>query len=68
MRELPHLQVAIALLRDGFHPDSPGGTVALDGDGAPVLDYPLTPYRLGRRAPRVPHDGRDPVRRRRDDA
>ena len=33
MRELPHLQVALALLRDGFHPDSPGGTVALDGDG-----------------------------------
>ncbi len=44
MRELPHLHVAIALLRDGFHPDSPGGTVALDSGGAPVLDYPLTPY------------------------
>ena len=44
MRELPRLQVAIALLRDGFHPDSPGGAVALNGDGSPVLDYPLTPY------------------------
>jgi choline dehydrogenase-like flavoprotein len=44
MRELPHLHVQIALLRDGFHPDSPGGTVSIDGDGAPVLDYPLTPY------------------------
>ena len=44
MRELPHLHVQIALLRDGFHPDSPGGTVTIDGDGAPVLDYPLTPY------------------------
>ena len=44
MRELPHLQVALALLRDGFHPDSPGGTVSLDGSGAPVLDYPLTPF------------------------
>ncbi len=44
MRELPHLHVQIALLRDGFHPDSPGGTVTVDGDGAPVLDYPLTPY------------------------
>jgi choline dehydrogenase-like flavoprotein len=44
MRELPHLHVALALLRDGFHPDSPGGTVTLDGDGAPVLDYPLTPF------------------------
>ncbi len=44
MRELPHLHVALALLRDGFHPDSPGGTVTLDGGGAPVLDYPLTPF------------------------
>jgi choline dehydrogenase-like flavoprotein len=44
MRELPHLQVVIALLRDGFHPDSAGGTVALRSDGTPVLDYPLTPY------------------------
>lgn len=44
MREFPRLQVDIALLRDGFHPESPGGTVALDGSGAPVLDYPLTPY------------------------
>jgi choline dehydrogenase-like flavoprotein len=44
MRELPHLQVVIALLRDGFHPDSPGGSVALRDDGTPVLDYPLTPY------------------------
>ena len=44
MRELPHLQVLIALLRDGFHPDSPGGTVRLRDDGTPVLDYPLTPY------------------------
>jgi len=44
MRELPNLQVVIALMRDGFHPDSPGGTVALRDDGTPVLDYPLTPY------------------------
>ena len=44
MREFPHLQVLIALLRDGFHPDSPGGAVVLRNDGTPVLDYPLTPY------------------------
>ncbi len=44
MRELPHLQVVLALLRDGFHPDSTGGTVALRSDGTPVLDYPFTPY------------------------
>jgi choline dehydrogenase-like flavoprotein len=44
MRELPHLHVELALLRDGFHADSPGGTVTVDRDGAPVLDYPLTPF------------------------
>ena len=44
MRELPRLHVLIALLRDGFHPDSPGGVVRLGSDGAPSLDYPLAPY------------------------
>jgi len=44
MREFRNMQVVIALLRDGFHPDSPGGTVGLRDDGTPVLDYPLTPY------------------------
>ncbi len=44
MRELPHLHVALALLRDGFHPESPGGTVTLDASGAPVLDYPLNTF------------------------
>jgi len=44
MRALPHLHVALALLRDGFHPDSAGGTVTLDGHGAPVLDYPLNAF------------------------
>jgi choline dehydrogenase-like flavoprotein len=44
MRELPRLQVLIALLRDGFHPESTGGTVSLRDDGTPVLDYPFTPY------------------------
>ncbi len=44
MQQFRHLQVVIALLRDGFHPDSPGGTVHLRDDGTPVLDYPLTPF------------------------
>jgi len=38
------MQVVIALLRDGFHPESAGGSVGLQGDGAPVLDYPLNEY------------------------
>ena len=44
MRRLPNMQVLIALLRDGFHPESAGGRVRLASDGTPVLDYPLTPY------------------------
>lgn len=41
---MPQTQVIIALLRDGFHPQSVGGRVELLGDGSPVLDYPMTPY------------------------
>ena len=44
MREFAHAQVILALLRDGFHPDSPGGIVGLRRDGSPVLAYPLTPF------------------------
>jgi choline dehydrogenase-like flavoprotein len=44
MRELPYMQVVIALMRDGFHPLSPGGAVELRSDGTPVLDYPLNDY------------------------
>jgi choline dehydrogenase-like flavoprotein len=41
MRQFPHLQGTLALLRDGFHPDSQGGAVELGAGGAAVLDYPL---------------------------
>jgi len=34
----------LALLRDGFHPQSPGGRVKLRDDGSPLLDYPLTDF------------------------
>jgi choline dehydrogenase-like flavoprotein len=44
MRELPRMQVLIALMRDGFHPESEGGTVSLQSDGTPSLDYPLSDY------------------------
>ena len=44
MKAFPDSQVLLALLRDGFHPDSPGGNVGLREDGSPVLAYPLTPY------------------------
>ena len=44
MRQFRHMHVLIALLRDGFHAESPGGTVRLRDDGTPVLDYPLGPF------------------------
>lgn len=44
MAQLPHTHMMIALMRDGFHPDSASGTVELRRDGSPVLDYHMTPY------------------------
>jgi choline dehydrogenase-like flavoprotein len=44
MRDFTHAHVLIALLRDGFHPESSGGSVGLRDDGTPVLAYPLTPF------------------------
>jgi len=44
MKEFANLQVVIALLRDGFHPASPGGRVRLRADGTPELDYPLDDF------------------------
>lgn len=46
MRDLPHMHVQVALLRDGFHRESPGGRVRLRDDGTPVLDYPVNGYLL----------------------
>jgi choline dehydrogenase-like flavoprotein len=39
-----YTQVLIALLRDGFHERSQGGSVSLRSDGTPVLDYPISDY------------------------
>jgi len=44
MAKFPNVQVVIALLRDGFHPDSRGGRVTLANDGTPVLDYSMSAY------------------------
>ena len=44
LRKLPHTQVILALLRDGFHPQSPGGRVQLRSDGSPTIDYPLNDF------------------------
>ena len=44
MESLPNLQAILALQRDGFHPESPGGMVQLTSNGGAVLDYRITPY------------------------
>jgi choline dehydrogenase-like flavoprotein len=38
------MHVAIALLRDGFHPESTGGQVAIRSHGSPILDYRISDY------------------------
>jgi choline dehydrogenase-like flavoprotein len=52
MREFANSQTVLALVRDGFHPESRGGHVKLRNDGSPVLDYPLneTFWEAARRA------------------
>jgi choline dehydrogenase-like flavoprotein len=44
LKAFPHTQALLALLRDGFHAESPGGQVKLLSDSTPVLDYKLTPF------------------------
>jgi choline dehydrogenase-like flavoprotein len=44
LRQFAQTHVLLALLRDGFHDESTGGSVSLRGDGSPVLDYPLTDF------------------------
>ena len=44
LRGFPNTHALLALMRDGFHPQSIGGSVKLRGDGTPVLDYPLNAF------------------------
>ncbi|MCW5665585.1 MAG: GMC family oxidoreductase [Piscinibacter sp.] len=46
LSRFPNTQALLALLRDGFHAESPGGQVRLREDGSPLLDYPLSPFVL----------------------
>lgn len=41
MQNFARSQTILALVRDGFHPQSQGGQVSLRRDGSPVLDYRL---------------------------
>jgi len=42
--QFPNRQTVLALMRDGFHAESPGGRVRLRRDGSAELDYPLTDF------------------------
>lgn len=44
MAALPHTNAMLALLRDGFVPESEGGRVRIADDGSPVLDYAVSDY------------------------
>jgi choline dehydrogenase-like flavoprotein len=44
MQQFNQIQVTLALIRDGFHPQSQGGSVGIRDDGSPYLDYPITDY------------------------
>ncbi|WP_323774796.1 GMC family oxidoreductase [Alcanivorax sp.] len=46
VERLPNLASSIALMRDGFHEQSVGGTVELRDNGEPILDYPMNDYLL----------------------
>ena len=63
MAAFPDAHVLLALLRDGFHPESAGGNVGLRDDGSPVLAYPLTPFIWDGVRRALLADGGDPVRR-----
>jgi choline dehydrogenase len=44
MAALPHTNVVLALMRDGFVEQSSGGRVRLADDGSPMLDYDPSDY------------------------
>ncbi|WP_263078958.1 GMC family oxidoreductase [Endozoicomonas sp. Mp262] len=44
MEQYPNTNCLLALLRDGFHPESQGGRVFIRKDGSGLLDYELSEY------------------------
>ncbi len=44
IKDFANTHVLLALMRDGFHDQSRGGSVGLRADGSPVLDYPLNDF------------------------
>ena len=67
MQDFPRTQALLALMRDGFHEQSPGGRVGLAQRRLAPARLSAQRLRLRRRPPRAAEHGRDPVRRRRAD-
>jgi choline dehydrogenase-like flavoprotein len=44
LKRFPYTHTLLALLRDGFHEQSPGGQVQLRDDGTPLLEYALNGF------------------------
>lgn len=44
LSHMKNLNAMLALVRDGFHDQSVGGTVKIDDAGNPILDYEITDY------------------------
>ncbi len=44
LRAMHRTHALLALLRDGFNREAPGGQVRLKPNGSPLLDYPLNDY------------------------
>ena len=44
LKQFPNTHTLLALMRDGFHEQSVGGSVSLRSDGTPLLDYPLNAF------------------------
>ncbi|MBM4253824.1 MAG: GMC family oxidoreductase [Deltaproteobacteria bacterium] len=46
LTDLRYTSGFLALLRDGFHPESQGGSIEMLSDGSPTVDYPINDYIL----------------------
>ena len=44
MHQHRYMSMMLGLMRDGFHEESPGGSISLRDDRTPVVHYPLTDY------------------------
>ncbi|WP_419812104.1 GMC family oxidoreductase N-terminal domain-containing protein [Bacterioplanoides sp.] len=44
LQDLPNTHSMMALMRDGFNPESSGGEIELSSDGSPIINYEMNEY------------------------